>query len=141
MAEYRLAGLAFVGDVTLAKADRIDDSGKRPVLRPRIMVVTSEPVRVEPGAVLTSPARPSQKALVISVTPDGSKTEVLLELSGGIGRRMVAEPGSVPEVGERLLLTTLSEAYRPGGSFPDPEQTPWTHGGPPVPEQRLAEQA
>jgi len=26
----------------------------------------------------------------------------------------------VPEVGERLLLTTLSEAYRPGGAFPDP---------------------
>lgn len=141
MAEYRLAGLAFVGDVTLAKADRVDDSGKRPVLRPRVMVVTSEPVRVEAGAVLTSPARPGQKALVISVTPDGSKTEVLLELSGGMGRRMVAEPGSVPEVGERLLLTTLSEAYRPGGSFPDPEQTPWTHGGPPVPEQRPAEQA
>jgi hypothetical protein len=132
MAEYRLTGAAFVGDVTLAKADRIDDSGKRPVLRPRIMVVTTEPVRVEPGATLTSPQRPGQKAVVISVTAlDAYKTEVLLELSGGMGRKLVAEPGSVPEVGERLLLTTLSEAYRPGGAFPDPERTPWTHGGPP----------
>ncbi len=133
MAEHRLSGAAFAGEVTLAKADRIDETGKRPVLRPRIMVVTAEPVRVEAGAVLTSPARPAQKAKVISVTPSGGKTDVLLELSGGMGRKLVAEPGSVPEVGERLLLTTLSEAYRPGGAFPEPDQTPWTHGGPPAP--------
>jgi hypothetical protein len=135
MAEHRLTGAAFAGDVTLAKADRVDDSGKRPVLRPRIMVVTAEPVRVEAGATLTSPARPGQKARVVSVTViDGQRTEVLLELSGGMGRKLVADPGSVPEVGERLLLTTLSEAYRPGGAFPEPDRTPWTHGGPPAPE-------
>ena len=128
MAEYRLSGAAFTGVVTLAKADRVDDSGKRPVLRPRIMVEAAEPVRVERGAVLTSPARPAQKATVISVTG----AEVLLELSGGMGRRLVAEPGSVPAVGERLLLTTLSESFRPGASFPDPDRTPWTHGGPPA---------
>ena len=132
MAEYRLSGAAFTGVVTLAKADRVDDSGKRPVLRPRIMVEAAEPVRVERGAVLTSPARPAQKATVISIT--GS--DVLLELSGGMGRKLVAEPGSVPAVGERLLLTTLSESFRPGAAFPDPDSTPWTHGGPPVPAQR-----
>jgi hypothetical protein len=132
MAEYRLAGAAFGGVVTLAKADRVDDSGKRPVLRPRIMVATTEPVRVEPGANLTSPARPAQKAKVISVTPTASGADVLLELSGGMGRKLVAEPGSVPAVGEQLLLTTLSEAYRPGAALPDPSETPWTHGGPPV---------
>jgi len=130
MAEYRLAGAAFGGVVTLAKADRVDDSGKRPVVRPRIMVATTEPVRVEPGANLTSPARPAQKAKVISVTPTASGADVLLELSGGMGRKMVAEPGSVPAVGERLLLTTLSEAFRPGAAFPDASETPWTHGGP-----------
>jgi hypothetical protein len=131
MAEYRLTGQAFAGTVTLAKADRVDDSGKRPVLRPRIMVATDEPVRVEPGATLTSPARPAQKARVISLTPTPTGTDVLLELSGGMGRKLVAEPGSVPAVGERLLLTTLSEAFRPGATFPDPADTPWTHGGPP----------
>ena len=57
---------------------------------------------------------------------------MLLELSGGMGRKLVAEPGSVPVVGERILLTTLSETFRPGGAFPDPAETPWTHGGPPV---------
>jgi hypothetical protein len=95
------------------------------------MVATEEPVRVEPGATLTSPARPAQKARVVSLTPTATGTDVLLELSGGMGRKLVAEPGSVPAVGERLLLTTLSEAYRPGAAFPDPADTPWTHGGPP----------
>lgn len=132
MAEHRLAGTAFGGTVTLAKADRIDDTGKRPVLRPRIMVATTEPVRVEPGTALTSPARPTQKAKVISVTATAGGTDVLLELSGGMGRRLVAEPGTVPSVGERLLLTTLTDTYRPGAPFPDPAETPWTHGGPPV---------
>jgi hypothetical protein len=132
MAEYRLTGNAFAGTVTLAAPDRIDDSGKRPVLRPRIMVATAETVRVEPGASLTSPARPAQKARVVSVTPTATGFDVLLELSGGMGRKLVAEPGSVPEVGEQILLTTLSEAFRPGGAFPDPAETPWTHGGPPV---------
>lgn len=131
MAGYRLTGEAFTGTVTLAKPDRIDDTGRRPVLRPRIMVLTTETVRAAPGVTLTSPSRPGQKATVISVTPTpGQPTQVLLELSGGMGRKLVAEPGSVPEVGERLLLTSLSEAYRPSGSLPDPSETPWTHGGP-----------
>jgi hypothetical protein len=132
MADHRLTGAAFGGVVTLAKPDRVDDSGKRPVLRPRIMVATTEQVRVEVGASLTSPARPAQKAKVISLTRAAAGTDVLLELSGGMGRKLVAEPGSVPSVGEKLLLTTLSEAYRPAAALPDPAETPWTHGGPPA---------
>ncbi len=138
MAEHRLTGNAFAGTVTLAAPDRIDDTGKRPVLRPRIMVATTETVRVEPGATLTSPARPAQKCKVVSVTPTPTGCDVLLELSGGMGRKLVAEPGSVPEPGEQVLLTTLSEAFRPGGAFPDPAETPWTHGGPPVPDGGVA---
>ena len=135
MAEYRLTGEAFTGTVTHAKADRVDDSGRRPVLRPRIIVRTSEPVRVAPGAALTCPDRPSQKAVVISVTD----LDVLLELSGGMGRKLVAEPGSVPAVGDGVLYTTLSEAFRPGAAFPEPDQTPWTHGGPPAPAEFAGE--
>lgn len=131
LAEHRLTGAAFAGVVTLADPDRIDDSGRRPVLRPRIMVHTTEPVRMEPGTSLTSPARPAQKARLISVSAAGDGVDVLLELSGGMGRKLVAEPGSVPRVGEHLILTTLSEAFRPSGAFPDPADTPWTHGGPP----------
>jgi hypothetical protein len=81
---------------------------------------------------LTSPARPAQKAKVISVAPTPTGHDVLLELSGGMGRKLVAEPGSVPSVGESVLLTTLNEAYRPGAAFPEPADTPWTHGGPPI---------
>ncbi|MEV0155958.1 hypothetical protein AB0H57_19750 [Micromonospora sp. NPDC050686] len=132
MAEHRLAGEAFVGEVTLADPKRVDDTGKRPVLRPRIQVVTTEPVAVPVGAALWSPARPSQKAKVVFVTPGDGKTEVVLELSGGMGRGLTAPPGSVPEVGERLCWTTLSDAYLPAATFPDPDQTPWTHGGPEV---------
>jgi hypothetical protein len=129
MAEYRLTGAAFSGVVTLAKPDRVDDSGKRPVLRPRIMVATTEQPRIDPGATLTSPARPAQKAKVVSIVPTRQGVDVLLELSGGMGRRLTPEPGTVPEVGETLLLTTLTEAYRPTAPFPDPAETPWTHGG------------
>ncbi|SCE70208.1 hypothetical protein [Micromonospora mirobrigensis] len=131
MAEHRLAGEAFVAEVTLADPGRVDDSGKRPVLRPRIQVVTTEPVLVPAGATLCSPVRPAQKAKVVFLTPAEGKTEVVLELSGGMGRGLTAPPGSVPEVGERLCLTTLSDAFLPAGAFPEPEETPWTHGGPP----------
>lgn len=133
LADYRLSGEAFVGEVTLADPTRIDDSGKRPVLRPRIMVVTTDPVSASPGVAFYSPTRPSQKAKVVFVTrQDTSKTEVVLELSGGMGRSRIPPPGSVPEVGERLAYTTLSDAFLPAGAFPAPEETPWTHGGPPA---------
>ncbi|RLQ08260.1 hypothetical protein EAD96_04970 [Micromonospora sp. BL1] len=132
MAEHRLSGEAFVGEVTLADPARVDDSGKRPVLRPRIQVVTTEPVPMPVGATLYSPARPGQKAKIVFLTPGGDgKTEVVLELSGGMGRGLTAPPGSVPEVGERICLTGLSDGFLPGGAFPAPEETPWTHGGPP----------
>ncbi|GAB2964167.1 hypothetical protein GCM10027280_61370 [Micromonospora polyrhachis] len=133
MADHRLTGEAFVGEVTLAAPTRVDDSGKRPVLRPRIMLHTTDPVLVRPGASLYSPTRPNQKARVVFVNPtaDVEKTEVVLELSGGMGRSLTPPPGSVPEVGERLCYTTLSEGFMPSGAFPAREETPWTHGGPP----------
>ena len=38
----------------------------------------------------------------------------------------------MPEVGERLCYTTLSDMFMPAGAFPTPEETPWTNGGPPA---------
>lgn len=132
LAEYRLTGEAFAGEVTLADPRRIDDSGRRPVLRPRIMLVSADPVLLSAGAVVYSPARPAQKAKIVLINRRGAQTEVVLELSGGMGRGRTAEPGSVPEVGDRLVYTTLSDTYMPSGTFPATEQTPWTHGGPPA---------
>ena len=134
MAEYRLAGEAFAGRVATAEPDRIDPSGRRRALRPLVTVATWDPVLAEVGAVLTSPARPRQGARVLSVTAvEGQPTLVGLELSGGMGHGLTAPPGTVPGVGEAVCYATFRDGYQPVPAFPDLDQTPWTHGGPPVP--------
>jgi hypothetical protein len=100
MAEYRLAGEAFAGQVIAAEPDRVDATGKRRVLRPRITVDTDDEVPAAPGAELTSPARTNQKARVVDVTRASGRTRVVLELQGGMGRSLTPEPGSVPAIGE-----------------------------------------
>jgi hypothetical protein len=132
MAEYRLTGEAFAGRVVAAEASRQDSSGPRRKLRPHITVETADPVLAEPGTVLASPRRPGQKARIVSVAAaDGEAAQVLLELSGGMGRQMTATPGSVPELGEQTCYATFSDGFQPVPAFPEPEDTPWTHGGPP----------
>jgi hypothetical protein len=54
--------------------------------------------------------------------------EAYRELTGPPGS---PEPGSVPEPGERLCYTTLTDSFQPPASFPGRAETPWTHGGPP----------
>jgi hypothetical protein len=161
MAEQRLTGEAFAGLVTAAEPGRLDDSGKRRKLRPLITVATEDPLRIDFGATLVSPVRPAQQARVVSVsvapvpavpaTPAGTASDparrralVVLELSGGMGRGLTAAPGSVPESGERLCYTTLTDSYQPPASFPERAETPWTHGGPPpeyVPSDEDASEA
>jgi hypothetical protein len=132
MAEHRLTGEAFAGPVTAADPTRQDTTGRRRKLRPHITVATRDPLQIEPGARLTSPARPRQHARVLAVTADfGQPTQVMLELSGGMGRALVPAPGSVPDLGETVCYTTLSDSYQPPPAFPASEDTPWTHGGPP----------
>ena len=133
MAEYRMTGETFGGPVVAAEPGRVDQSGKRRVLRPYITVETFDLVRVGPGDKLTSPSRRAQSATVVSVSPlAGARASVVLELAGGMGRSLVAAPGSVPAVGERVCYTTLTDSYQPRGVFPERENTPWTHGGPPA---------
>jgi hypothetical protein len=57
---------------------------------------------------------------------------VLLELTGGMGRKLTPEAGAVPEVGDRVCFTSLTEGSFGAAKFPDREDTPWTHGGPPA---------
>jgi hypothetical protein len=134
MAEYRLAGEAFAGEVIAAEPDRLDASGKRPKLRPHITIATSDdPRRIAVGALLTSPARPKQEAHLIGVSPVAGRWQLTFELSGGMGRKLVADPGTVPVVGERVCYATFSGGFRRPPQFPAPEDTPWTHGGPPAP--------
>jgi len=131
MAEYRMTGEAFVGEVVAAEPDRVDATGRRRVLRPHITVATADTGFAGQEATLTSPARPNQKARVIGVTMVGERTRMVLELQGGMGRSLTPEPGSVPGVGEVVCYATFSDAYQPPPAFPEPEDTPWTHGGPP----------
>jgi hypothetical protein len=131
MAEHRMTGEAFAGQVVAAEPERVDATGRRRVLRPRITVDTGDEVLAHPGATLTSPARPSQKARVVAETAVGHRTRVVLELQGGMGRSLTPEPGSVPGIGESVCYAAFSDAYQPPPAFPEPEDTPWTHGGPP----------
>jgi hypothetical protein len=134
MAEHRMNGEAFAGTVVTAEPDRIDASGGRRKLRPLITIATGDPVRAEPGARLVSPARPGQQARLVSLTAgsgSGAAWIAVLELSGGMGRGLTAPPGTVPAIGEQICLSTITDSWQPPPWFPQREETPWTHGGPP----------
>jgi hypothetical protein len=141
MAEYRLTGEAFAGTVTEADPARLDTSGKRARLRPRITVETADEVLAEPGAKLASPTRPKQNALVVDAARVGDRICVLLELEGGMGRSLTPAPDTVPAVGERVTYTTLRDDFQQPPKFPAVEDTPWTHGGPPPAYVPAAEDA
>ncbi|MFC7565965.1 hypothetical protein ACFQU9_22630 [Actinomadura namibiensis] len=129
MAEHRLNGLAFGGEVTGCDPTRKDESGKRPKLRPHVWVRTADPVRLDPGTTVCSAANPKIKGTVVEIGPDGA---VLVELTGGMGRKLTPEPGTVPQVGDRVVFTSLTLGSFGPSRFPDKENTPWTHGGPPA---------
>src|SRR5260221_14419252 len=99
MAEYRMTGEAFTGIVTAVEPGRIDGTGRRRKLRPQITVATQDPLRGEAGHTLRSPDRPGQSVLGVSVSP-GRPCDVLLELSGGMGRGPTPPPGSGPAGGD-----------------------------------------
>jgi hypothetical protein len=56
---------------------------------------------------------------------------VVLRITDKMGRGREPERGSVPEKGDRVLCTLFEHDQRGGPKLPDPEETPWTHGGPP----------
>lgn len=127
MAEFRLTGEAFGGVIVECDPTRLDESGKKAKLRPLVRVRTEDPVRVQQGKSVYNAARPGQEAKVLQVR-QGS---VLLELCSGMGGGKSPRPGSVPEVGEWVCFTSFGAKGWGATSFPDREDTPWTHGGPP----------
>ena len=144
MAEHRMSGEAFQGVVVEADPGRLDTSGKRPRLRPRITVETPDEVAAERGAELRRLERPKQKTEVIDVARAGERARVTLELQSDMGQKLVPLPGSVPSAGDIVLYTALREDFQRPPEFPPPELTPWTHGGPPpqyVPRDEDASEA
>ncbi|GII60732.1 hypothetical protein Skr01_08170 [Sphaerisporangium krabiense] len=127
MASYRLTGEAFTGTVTEADPSHAEGEGRGRKLRPLITVRTQDPVRLAAGAKLGTPDRRGQQAEVVAAE-DGLVT---LKIVKGMGRGKTATPGAVPEVGETVCYAALSEEFQPPASLPAPEDTPWTHGGPP----------
>ncbi|MEU6575824.1 hypothetical protein [Streptomyces sp. NPDC046805] len=128
MAGRRLAGEAFAGeveDVVMAYSE-----GKRPSPRPLVTVRTDDrPHLGERARVYRSLGGKPQSAEFVGYEDEGAL--VVLRILDKMGRGKEPEAGSVPERGDRLCFTLFEHDQRGGAKLPDPEETPWTHGGPP----------
>ncbi|MFC1399846.1 MULTISPECIES: hypothetical protein [Streptacidiphilus] len=130
MAEHRLAGEALAGRVVAVEA-AYDETGRSPKPRPLVTVRTSDRPHGDPGRELYRAGGPTaQKAELVSADPAAGL--VTVRLLNGMGRRKEPEPGSVPEPGEQVCFTLFELTARQSAPLPEPEDTPWTHGGPPV---------
>lgn len=127
LAGRRLAGEAFeteVVDVTMAWSE-----SKRPSPRPLLTVRTDDrPHLSERVKVYRSFEGKPQTAEFVRYEDDGS---LVLRVTDRMGRSKEPAEGSVPEKGERIAWTLFEHDQRVGAKLPDPEETPWTHGGPP----------
>ncbi|MFJ6048995.1 hypothetical protein [Streptomyces sp. NPDC092307] len=132
MAGRRLAGEAFAGEVTEVVMEWTES--KRPSPRPLVTVSTEDRPQLADergaggGKVFRSLDGRPQSAQFVRFEEGG---QVVLRLLDKMGRGRDPEPGSVPEKGDRLCWTLFEHDARGGPKLPDPEQTPWTHGGPP----------
>ncbi|RST11355.1 hypothetical protein E2C00_05915 [Streptomyces sp. WAC05374] len=127
LAGRRLAGEAFVAEVvevTMAWSE-----SKRPSPRPLLTVRTDDrPHLGERVKVYRSLDGKPQAAQFVRYEEDGS---LVLRLLDRMGRSKEPAEGSVPGKGDRLAWTLFEHDQRVGPKLPDPEETPWTHGGPP----------
>jgi hypothetical protein len=129
MAEHRLAGQAFAGEV-VAVEPAYDTSGRSPKPRPLVTVRTEDRPHLDPGGEVHRAGGPAtQKAELVQL--DAEAGLLTLRLRSGMGRKKEPEPGTVPEPGEQVCFTLFELAARQSAPLPEPEDTPWTHGGPP----------
>ncbi|HEX4817705.1 MAG TPA: hypothetical protein VFV66_33615 [Nonomuraea sp.] len=127
MAEYRLTGEAFAGEVIETVPDNVEGEGRSRKLRPLVVIKTDDQVRLPAGTSLGTPQRRTQGAELVSA----DEGVVTVKITKGMGRGRTAAPGAVPEVGERVCYTALTDDFQGSPALPDAEATPWTHGGPP----------
>ncbi|MER6051953.1 hypothetical protein ABT168_31725 [Streptomyces sp. NPDC001793] len=145
MAARRLTGEALQGTVTAVET--AFSEGARPMPRPLVTLLTGDRPPLAEGTKLHRALADgrSQTAEFVAHADDDPGAPVL-RLTGGMGRGRTPEPGSVPEPGDTLCWTLFEHAPRGGPTLPEPEDTPWTHGGPPadtadVPPPAAAEDA
>ncbi|MFI6087330.1 hypothetical protein [Streptomyces sp. NPDC051218] len=130
MAGRRLAGEAFAGEVTEVVMAYSESKSPRP--RPLLTVRTDDrPHLAERVKVYRSLQGKPQTAEFVRYEAEGGGASVVLRVLDKMGRGKEAEPGSVPEKGDRICWTLFEHEQRGGPKLPDPEETPWTHGGPP----------
>ncbi|MET8182113.1 hypothetical protein [Streptomyces sp. NPDC005336] len=128
MAGRRLAGEAFAGEVT----EVVMAWSEAKVPRPRPLVT----VRTEDRPHLAEQIK-LHRVMADGRTQTGEFADeagpgaLVVRLTGGMGRGKTPEPGSVPVEGDAVCWTLFEHAPRGGPELPDPESTPWTHGGPP----------
>jgi hypothetical protein len=126
MAERRLSGEAFAGEIIAV--EMVYTEGKAPKPRPEVSVRTADRPHVEPGdRVFRALNGKAQEARVVDVGPG----LIVVRLVNQMGRGRNPAPGSVPEPGMYTCFTSFEHDPRPAAPLPPPEQTPWTHGGPP----------
>ncbi|GAA2478908.1 hypothetical protein [Streptomyces gobitricini] len=127
MAERRLTGEAFVAEVvevTMAWSE-----SRRPAPRPLLTVRTDDrPHLGEAVKAYRSLEGKPQAVEFVRYEEDGS---LVLRVLDRMGRGKEPAQGSVPRKGDRLVWTLFEHDQRVGAKLPDPEETPWTHGGPP----------
>ncbi|MDP9792427.1 hypothetical protein J2S43_000939 [Catenuloplanes nepalensis] len=132
LADYRLAGEAFSGEVVASDPHRRVRGAQRFVTRPLVTVTTTDPVRLDVGQQVHDPSRNGQRALITRLDETADGWIVELELQDKMGRGRVPEPGSVPVVGDDVVYTAPADTFvRRGRAWPARENIPWTHGGPP----------
>ncbi len=128
MAGRRLSGEAFAGEVT--DVVMAYSEGKRPSPRPLVTVRTDDrPYLGERARVYRSLGGRPQAAEFVGYEDEGAL--VVLRIVDKMGRGKEPEVGSVPEKGDPVCFTLFEHEQRGGAKLPDPEDTPWTHGGPP----------
>ncbi|MFE7317156.1 hypothetical protein ACFU7T_29260 [Streptomyces sp. NPDC057555] len=130
MAARRLAGEALHG--TAAAVEMAFSEGARPMPRPLVTLHTDDRPPLSEGVKLYRPLADgrTQTAEFVAYAA-GAQGAPVLRLTGGMGRGRTPEPGTVPEPGDALCWTLFEHAPRGGPGLPEPEDTPWTHGGPP----------
>ncbi|MDG4865746.1 hypothetical protein P8605_47115, partial [Streptomyces sp. T-3] len=127
MAGRRLAGEAFAGEVT--EVVMAYTESKRPSPRPLVTVRTDDrPHLGERAKVYRTLEGKAQSAEFVAYDESGA---VVLRLLDKMGRGKEPEAGSVPGKGDQACWTLFEHTPRGGAKLPDPEETPWTHGGPP----------
>ncbi|UNZ19193.1 hypothetical protein [Streptomyces sp. 891-h] len=128
MAVRRLAGEAFLAEVL--EVEMAYSEGKRPSPRPLVTVHTQDTPLLSDGDKLHRqlPTGTQQRAELAEMAGPG---EYVLRLVSGMGRAKEPAEGTVPRKGDLVSWTLFEHAPRGGPGLPEPEETPWTHGGPP----------